>query len=146
MPTELETKALGRELTLKHFGVKGMKWGVRKDNSGGAPAKKKGPSTDAQKAQAAQEKAKKHGQASLSNAEMKHLVNRMNLEQQYSTIAAQNRTLTQKGLHFAKDLVVDTGKEVLKTQVKKTAQYYAGQALEEYVGVPAGKKGKKDKD
>ena len=135
------TAEKGEALVLEHFGVKGMKWGVRKDESSSTPTKKKGPSTDAQKAQAAQAKAKKHGEASLSNAEMKHLVNRMNLEQQYETLNYKNRSLKQKGYDFAKEVVIDTGKSVVKTQAKNAMNHLVGEALAEVIGKPGTVKG-----
>lgn len=94
---------------LAHYGVKGMKWGVRKarDAVSSARAKraaKKLPSanegsgessssssssstmSDAQKVAAIKAKIAKEGLDSVSNAEMQALVTRMNLTQQYDKI------------------------------------------------------------
>lgn len=59
--------------SLLHYGVKGMRWGVRKD---------KPTHGDSDKAQAALTKLKKEGLHSLSNEELRHLTQRLNLEVQ----------------------------------------------------------------
>jgi hypothetical protein len=84
---------------LEHFGVKGMKWGIRKNK----PAKI--TSADAQKARDAQDLIKKHGTQALDNKDLQHLVTRMNLERQYNNIVAQNPSKIKKGYKFAKDLL-----------------------------------------
>lgn len=68
---------------LAHFGIKGMKWGIRRaDTSASAvPA-----SSDARVADEAAAKIKTSGVKTLSNQELKVLVERMNLEQRYSTM------------------------------------------------------------
>lgn len=57
---------------LAHYGVKGMKWGVRKKSSKA--------SADSKEATAAKKKAKKSGSESLSNKELKTIQERRNLE------------------------------------------------------------------
>lgn len=130
------------EEVLAHYGVRGMKWGVRKRSSGessgptpvvvktkpGVGIKTSGgkghpASDDAIKAATARQKAKKSGAHSLSNAEMKSLVERMNLESQYSKLTATEPRLAQGkkfvqgalgskpaelGLEFAKHKLADT--------------------------------------
>ena len=90
---------------LAHFGVKGMKWGVRKNRSGSA-------SEDAQRADAAKKKIKTEGGIkALSNNELRDLVNRMNLEQQYSNLTGQKKSTLAKGGQTAKT-ILSTGKTV----------------------------------
>jgi hypothetical protein len=89
---------------LEHHGVKGQKWGVRhlRDNGSGpvpvetrirpgkmvktSGGKHHSAHEDAVKAATARQKAKKSTLDSLSNRELQDLVNRMNLEQQYSRL------------------------------------------------------------
>lgn len=92
---------------LAHYGVKGMKWGVRRARDAVSSARAKrsakkassvsedsdessssssGTQTDAQKVAAIRAKAAKDGLDSLSNAEMQALVTRMNLTQQYNKV------------------------------------------------------------
>lgn len=91
---------------LEHFGVKGMKWGVRKNRSGSA-------SEDAQRADAARKKIKTEGGTkALSNKELQDLVTRMNLEQQYSTLTGkQKKSTLNKGQETAKS-ILGVGKTV----------------------------------
>lgn len=91
---------------LAHYGVKGMRWGVRRSSSKSTgpeditlktvPGKRvsaKGggrhpASEDARTAAIYKQKARKSTVDSLSNKELQALVNRMNLEQNYSRLTA----------------------------------------------------------
>lgn len=103
---------------LEHFGIKGMRWGVRRETSNGDETPSIGShlkfrrkpqtihdsdaSSDFQKAKEAKLKMKEKGASSLSNKEMQDLVNRMNLEKQLSTLTAkdksQYRSMVEKNL------------------------------------------------
>jgi hypothetical protein len=65
---------------MAHFGVKGMKWGVRKDSSGSAPAAK---SSEDHKRVAELRTKPTH---SLSNAQLKVINERLQLESTYSRL------------------------------------------------------------
>jgi 2'-5' RNA ligase len=73
------------ESHLEHFGVKGMKWGVRRADKSDST---ESASEDARAAKEATTKLKSSGVKSLSNKELKDLVERMSLEQRYSTLVA----------------------------------------------------------
>lgn len=89
---------------LEHFGVKGMKWGVRK-GGGGSPG-----SSDHQRATAARSKAKSGGGTkALTNDELRDLVNRMQLEQQFSRL--QPASARRKAAKFAAEVLVNVGKQ-----------------------------------
>ena len=93
--------------TLAHFGVKGMKWGRRKADTGPGPD----ASSDAKKAfEAKQKLGKKGNPEKLSNQELQVLVNRMNLERQLSTLTQQSAP-TNAGAKFARDLIVNVGRQ-----------------------------------
>jgi hypothetical protein len=70
---------------LAHYGIKGMRWGVRRTDA----QLHAGTSEDAIRANEIRAKVHSQGLSSLSNQEMQHLVQRMNLEQQYSRITYQ---------------------------------------------------------
>lgn len=82
---------------LAHYGVKGMKWGVRKSRKSSGPV-----SEDARVARKAQAKLKKTGVKSLSNKELQSVINRMNLERQYSTL---NPSAVKKGNKAVKGIL-----------------------------------------
>lgn len=120
---------------LEHFGVKGMRWGVRRSRaeraaaanapseitvktkpgkgvvktSGGArhPA-----SDDAVKAAAAKQKLKASKISSLSNAELKSLNERLNLENNYYKNIATRQEVS-KGKKFLKDWLFKEGESFI---------------------------------
>lgn len=98
---------------LAHYGIMGMKWGVRRSEAQLARArgrrKKKGKSasvsSDAEAAKESLKKAKKGGGAkALSNTELKQLNERLNLEQNYNRLTGQKSKL-QKGQKIVKEIV-----------------------------------------
>lgn len=122
---------------ISHYGVKGMHWGVRKgDSSGGgsAPAAKPAPkpraSADAKAVESAFGKINRGGTNALSNQELQHLVNRLNLEQQYHRLAseptAQQKHAIDQGHAFVKQ-ALGIGKTV--NDVHKFMKSPAGKAL-----------------
>lgn len=109
------------ETAIAHYGVKGMKWGVRKDKPSTDVTLKETPgrrvkatggkrqpaSEDAKKAAAARQKAKASTVDALSNQELQQLVNRMNLEQQLSRLSESRMSAGEK---MARAFVADYGK------------------------------------
>ena len=69
---------------LMHYGVLGMKWGVRKDRSSGS-SRKRGKSSWSDDAREART-IKKKGVKQMSNTELKKLNERTRLEQEYSRL------------------------------------------------------------
>jgi hypothetical protein len=114
-----------------------MKWGVRKSNtpSGGAKpaASKPRLSEDARKAVAVSNKIEKFGGThALSNKEMEHLLNRMNLEQRYHNMTTpKNVDVIKTGQEKANQILntIATGKKlntvVLTPTVKALAKWLA---------------------
>ena len=83
---------------LYHFGVKGMKWGVRKD-------RKRGRDKWSEDAKSAYD-IKKKGMKQMSNAELKKLNERTRLENEYKNL---NPNALKKGLKFAGATVATMG-------------------------------------
>jgi hypothetical protein len=74
---------------LQHFGVKGMKWGVRKSRSSSSSPKEP-PSEDFRKAAQIRTKMETSGKKSLSNKELKDLTERLQLERKLGTVYTNN--------------------------------------------------------
>lgn len=89
---------------LKHFGVKGMHWGVRRPRGSGSTHP---VSEDAARAHATQETIRKHGVSAVNSADLQHLVSRRNLERQHSQLSGSNST----GRKAAEQWLVQFGKQ-----------------------------------
>lgn len=102
---------------LEHFGVKGMRWGVR-HRPGAVTLGRRAkpiPSEDKVRAEAAKAKIGRRGNTdALSNQELQTVIARMNLEQQIARYSAnQKKTVLQMITNTGKDELVRfaTGKE-----------------------------------
>lgn len=82
---------------LEHYGIKGMHWGVRK-GGGVRPGAGHPSSSDATRASDAHKIAKRSGVKALSNADLKILVDRINLEQQLGKLAPSRATKARKAV------------------------------------------------
>ena len=109
--------------TLQHFGVKGMKWGVRRKST---TPPKGFFSQDAANAADARKKAREHGIISLTNKELQDLVTRMNLEQQFVRLQPQQRSSIAKGKKTLQGILA-TGKTI--NDVISFANSPAGQII-----------------
>ena len=111
---------------LAHFGVKGMRWGVRRSRS-----QLEGGSDDHKNAVSARAKAKKGGTKSLSNKELQDLITRMNLEKQYTTVVPTSRgkRLLSGGVKFTADVLVGVGKQQATKLASDHATRLVGQLL-----------------
>lgn len=96
---------------LEHFGIKGMRWGVRRrEGPDGTVSSGKIPvesSHDAARAQDYRTRARSDGTHTLSNQELKHLVDRLALEQRYSELTSKqtNVAKARKGHERVKEIV-----------------------------------------
>jgi hypothetical protein len=129
-------------VVLEHHGVKGMKWGVRKAATRVSASTPKGrkaakasvaadrqahASADHKEVQAHLEKAKTHGTSALSNADLRKVNDRLNLEQNFSRMSKPQK---HAGKKFAEDLLKQEGqqqirriaaKQIAKSVAKKAA-------------------------
>lgn len=90
---------------LEHYGVKGMKWGVRRNRSS-SPKRSGGDP--------------KKGIKSLSDAELQRRVNRLNLEKQYSSLTSKSGggpSILSRGISEVNSMVVNSGKQSIKNFV-----------------------------
>ena len=111
---------------LEHYGVKGMKWGVRRSSSSGTSGRtNKTPSRPAVK--------------SMSDDELRRRINRIQMERAYNTLTEQQMAsgkakAKEFGNMLLKDIVVSSMKEVgreifkqiLRDQIKKKTGFDIG--------------------
>jgi 2'-5' RNA ligase len=134
------------EKFLAHYGVPGMRWGVRKQSTGaqsgptsvvvtqkkpGSKLKTSGGKghpahTDATTAASARQKAKSSRTDALSNDELQTAIKRMQLEQQFSQLSAGKQSA---GKRFVKKLIGDTAGEQARSVVNTQAAYKIDQEL-----------------
>ncbi len=119
---------------LEHYGVKGMRWGVRKERSTPVTTqavinkglsrktkvKAKGgrgqeASEDAIKAAIQKQTLRKSGPAALSNKELRELGERLQLERNVSSLAAT------PGKKFVSDIVKREGQQQIQREVSRVA-------------------------
>lgn len=98
---------------LMHYGILGMKWGVRRNRKELERARKaRRASDDSKKA----EKSKAKDISELSNEELRELNNRMQLERQYRDL---KKSEMDPGKKFVQEVLRETGKELAKEYLKK---------------------------
>jgi hypothetical protein len=112
-PRDLSVSTEAPVNSLYHFGIMGMKWGVRRQRgSDGRIVEGSHGSEDHQKTR----ELRKKGAKNMTNAELKAYVDRMNLEKQY---ANYNKKEESAGKKFVTDVLVNSGKAALTTFVTK---------------------------
>lgn len=103
---------------LEHFGIKGMRWGVRKTRPLSADAKAK---------QATKEKVKQDKIGSVSNAKLQEAIRRMQLEQDFKRLSVNEkngvtRWLASTMLEIGKrEVQVRATKAIAGVAIKKLA-------------------------
>lgn len=124
--------------SLAHYGIKGMRWGVTRTDAqiAKAEAKRKAEThEDAATANAAKSKIKSSGTDALSNKELQGLVNRMNLEQQYSKLSGSSQSKTkQTGKKFVTDVLVNSAKTTTQNAVSNAMKKGLEAAIKSAVG------------
>lgn len=119
---------------LEHWGVKGMRWGRRKDKGGsadGPPAKRDDDSEDFSRTADIAVRAKSNGIRTLSNKELRDLVDRINLEQNFAKVntpEAKKTSPMKTGINYVSgkvkkigDMTVDS---IMKTAVQVNVEQY----------------------
>ena len=147
---------------LAHYGVLGMKWGIRryqnKDGTLTSAGKKRAAKLESEhnklvgkKKETSNESSsnKKRSVKDLSNEELQSVINRLNMEQRYSElIKAQNTKQTSRGKKFVMDVLEASGKNIATQSVTFLMGKGANKLFEKAgfgsdVIIP--KKGQKDK-
>lgn len=131
LPKTLVEHSAGKAFTsefLAHFGVKGMKWGRRRDK-GNSALDESNSSEDARTAREITTKVSKGGVQALSNKELRHLVDRIKLETQFAEVAsatARKQNPMKAGASYVAKKISKTGdmavNAVLQTAVNIKVQ------------------------
>lgn len=131
------------EDVLEHYGIRGMKWGVRRSR-----AQIDADSADKAIARGLAEQVKKNRGStdSLSNTELQQVITRMNLEQQYLNLTTRQsgKDPKQKGADWAGKFIKDVGEKQLKNATNKVLAYQVEQAMIKKGVLPEPKKKNQD--
>lgn len=112
------------EVAAVHYGVVGMKWGVRKDrstSSGASDSKKSKRTKTAKPSKPVTTKTpntfkNRPTNRRMSDAELRNKLNRLQMEKQFKEL-----TTKPQSKNFVVELMADTGKQVARDVLKKSA-------------------------
>lgn len=102
--------------TLYHYGILGMKWGKRKTQGSGSTSSKKSSTENQSEDYKKKNVLKKKKISEMSNAELKDLNNRLQLEKQYKELT---RAETSAGKKFVTDVLTNAAKQTASQYVSK---------------------------
>lgn len=97
---------------LVHFGVLGMKWGVRKSKSSessGSSSSKVRKGSFSKKIKKQVKKASSKSPKNMSDEDLKKAISRLELERRYRTL---NRESVSSGKKFVRDVLKDSAKNI----------------------------------
>lgn len=94
---------------MEHYGVLGMRWGVRKGGSSGSAR------ANTKRYKKIMKDARKADLSKMSDKELREKINRLSMEKQYRQITAKDLSA---GKSVAKSIIGDAAKEVAKQRVK----------------------------
>lgn len=108
-----QSNLIGQEF-VEHYGIKGMRWGVRKRRNERERAKSFGRKGRSGGGDGKSVK-------DLSDAELRQIVNRMQMEQQYANLASSGgRKKKNAGAEFAKSIAKDIAREQIKNSISRS--------------------------
>jgi len=105
--------AVAMDEALSHFGVKGMKWGVRKEDVNTAVSSLSRRNTDPTKKKFNKDIKTAGGLHGLSDADLKKKLNRLEMEKKYSKMLAEDSERRKAGLLAVGKILGEVGKVAL---------------------------------
>lgn len=127
---------------LYHYGVLGMKWGVRRDRTKLLGRKKKGKGIDDSDSQ-------KQSISKMTDDELRSRISRLRMEKDYRELTVtKSQKRAEKGKKFVEDVLTNSAKNI----ATQTVTYLMGKGVNKALGkmfddpnVVNPKKGQKDK-
>lgn len=105
---------------LLHYGVPGMKWGVRKSKSSSSSRKSNRQAKKSyNKTIKSRKKNKYEDISTLSDKELRERTNRMQLERQYASLLRDQSYAVNKGKNKTNGILKKNGEEVANESVKR---------------------------
>lgn len=116
------------ENVLAHFGVKGMKWGVRKSRSSGGSKKQVAHPKTADAAQVHEilGTIHKHGIGAASNSDLQLLEKRIKLETKFNDAFPKKKTLVDHGAELAKRILLPVAEQQARAFLNEKAKNLIG--------------------
>jgi len=133
---------------IEHFGTKGMRWGVRKERTDYGHGKSKGEKDGKSKKGSSDEKPKKvvgktttQGKdvSKLSDAQLKRINNRLQMEQQYAKMTDPGPSVTRRILSSTGKFATQAARNVAMTQVTALGNQAASKQIASLLAKRAGK-------
>lgn len=116
---------------IKHHGIKGQKWGVRrfqnKDGSLTLAGRKRQKQNNDEPTH--EDHSKSHSiksVKSMSDKELRDRINRLNMERQYAQLTASEKSMGRK---IVNEVLINVGKELAKEYLKNYAKKGIDEAL-----------------
>ena len=114
---------------IKHHGIKGQKWGVRRFQNKDGSLTPLGRKRQQYDGPVHEDYNKSHDAKSvkaMSDKELRDRLNRLNMERQYIQLTAQDKSIGKK---MVSDILLNVGKELAKEYLKNYAKKSIDEAL-----------------
>ena len=124
--------------SLSHYGVKGMHWGVRKEDAheiGSLAGKTTGLSKDKTTTAFAKKVSEVGGLHKVSDKDLQNMLNRLNMEKQYKKMMSEDADRRKKGLVAAGKLILKIGQVALPLVMAGAAAKTGGPTVVKTVSV-----------
>ena len=102
------------ENVLQHFGIVGMKWGVRRARSSGGAGPSQHHTEDSAAVRKTISTINKHGVGAASNHDLKMLEQRIKLEMKYNELFPKQKSMAEKGFEIAKRVLIPVAEQQAK--------------------------------